>query len=72
MANPQATAGDPPAGDFHGIYKRCENHCTHDLAKGVLIDELIGGEGPWPDSNPLMSTESIAARVLRAFGAPQE
>lgn len=34
-------------------YARCENGCTHDCGRGVLVSELISAEGPYPDSNPL-------------------
>ncbi len=27
-------------------YRSCEKDCTHDLAKGVLTDELLSGDGP--------------------------
>ena len=29
-------------------YARCEESCTHDLAQGVLVDELLGADGPHP------------------------
>lgn len=29
-------------------YARCEERCTHDLGKGVLIAELLGIDGPHP------------------------
>ena len=25
-------------------YRRCETDCTHDLARGVLVSDLLGGE----------------------------
>jgi len=27
-------------------YRRCLDQCIHDLAHGVLIAELLGGDGP--------------------------
>ena len=29
-------------------YARCDEGCTHDLARGVLLEELLGGDGPFP------------------------
>jgi hypothetical protein len=29
-------------------YAHCEERCTHDLGKGVLIVELLGIDGPHP------------------------
>ncbi len=29
-------------------YAPCEESCTHDLATGVLVDELLGADGPYP------------------------
>jgi hypothetical protein len=29
-------------------YADCERVCTHDLAQGVLLSELLGGDGPAP------------------------
>jgi hypothetical protein len=38
MSNKMAPTQDPNA--------RCEESCTHDLARGVLVEELAGGDGP--------------------------
>ena len=62
-------AGQEPT-KTHDAYRTCEQSCTHDLARGVLVSELISAEGPFPDSNPLMSTGPIAASVLRALVVP--
>lgn len=34
--------------DNNDPYARCEERCTHDLGKGVLIVELLGDDGPHP------------------------
>ena len=34
-------------------YARCEKGCTHDLARGVTKEALLGGDGPYPGSSPL-------------------
>jgi hypothetical protein len=28
-------------------YQRCEEGCTHDLAAGLLIEDLLSGDGPF-------------------------
>lgn len=46
--------------DFiHDPYRRCEEICTHDLARGVSIAELLGSDGPFPDSHPLLSFRPV-------------
>jgi hypothetical protein len=29
-------------------YRSCEQRCSHDLGDGVLLRELLGGDGPYP------------------------
>lgn len=29
-------------------YRRCPESCVHDLARGVLVDELLDRDGPYP------------------------
>lgn len=36
-------------------YRSCEEHCNHDLAHGVTIDELLGGDGPYPPGYLMVS-----------------
>ena len=36
----RAPTPDPFAG--------CAESCTHDLAKGILVEDLLGGDGPHP------------------------
>ena len=36
-------------------YRKCEEHCNHDLVRGILIDELLGGDGPYRPTNLLVS-----------------
>jgi len=62
MATPDTAAAHDP-------YRRCEGSCTHDLARGVLVSELLADEGPYPDSHPLlvfrpMRIPAAAATVL--------
>lgn len=44
---------------IHDPYRRCEEVCTHDLTRGILVSELLGDDGPYPDTHPLL--------VFRAF-----
>ena len=43
----------------HDPYGGCEGSCTHDLARGVLVSELLGQEGPYPDSHPLLTAPNL-------------
>lgn len=58
--------------NMHDAYRSCEGSCTHDLARGVLVSELLDDEGPYPDSHPLLSTPPLGggAAVLRALIVP--
>jgi len=29
-------------------YRFCEQRCSHDLGEGVLLRELLAGDGPYP------------------------
>ena len=50
-------------------YRNCEDDCPHTgLARGVTLDDLQH-PGPYPDSNPLMSTGPIATRILAMLRA---
>ena len=28
-------------------YRRCEDHCNHDLVRGILVSDLLGLDGPY-------------------------
>jgi hypothetical protein len=45
-------------------YRRCEDHCTHDLARGVTIAELLGHDGPHPDSHLIVSFSLHRAALI--------
>ncbi len=53
----------PVPADGHGMepgergdpYRSCEQHCNHDLAHGVTLAELLGGDGPYPPGYLLVS-----------------
>jgi hypothetical protein len=47
-------------------YAHCERECTHDLARGVLLSELLGGDGPAPPLwAPAGPGGGIVLRVLQ-------
>jgi hypothetical protein len=48
----------------HDPYRRCEQACNHDLARGVSLDELLGRDGPHPDSHLIVSFSLQHAVVL--------
>jgi hypothetical protein len=39
-------------------YRHCETQCNHDLARGVGIDELWAGDGPYPPSQLIVNLSS--------------
>ncbi len=45
----------------HDPYRRCEEVCTHDLSRGVLVSELLSGPGPHPDAHPLLRFRATAS-----------
>lgn len=47
---------------YHDPYRRCEGSCTHDLARGVLVSELLAADGPFPDSHPLLTFRPVVVR----------
>ena len=52
---------DAPIPDPYG---RCERHCNHDLARGVLIAELLDDDGPYPPSHLLVNLASQRATLF--------
>jgi hypothetical protein len=36
-------------------YRTCEQHCNHDLARAVTVEELLSGDGPYPPSQILVN-----------------
>jgi hypothetical protein len=51
-------------------YARCEIGCTHDLTAGVLVTDLLGGDGPINEPHPLSGP--IRNARLRPQIAPLE
>ena len=39
----------------HDPYRRCEDQCNHDLARGILVSELLDGDGPHPPSHLIVN-----------------
>lgn len=42
-------------------YQQCEEGCTHDLAAGLLIEDLLGGDGPF---SPLWEPQGAGGGFL--------
>jgi len=51
------TAAD--ATTIHDPYTRCEASCSHDLARGITVAELLDADGPFPDAHPLLTFRPI-------------
>ena len=51
----------------HDPYGGCEGSCTHDLARGVLVSELLGQEGPYPDSHPLLTPPNLRTMLTQGL-----
>jgi hypothetical protein len=47
-------------------YGTCEQHCNHDLARGVTLAELLGGDGPYPPGYMLVSLSAARVALLDA------
>ena len=39
-------------------YRSCEQHCAHDLGVGVLVSDLLAGDGPHPPGYLLVTLVS--------------
>ena len=61
--------GGEEATDLHLIhdpYGGCVESCTHDLARGVLTDDICGGDGPYPSVFPLAASGPLAGLIAAA------
>lgn len=36
-------------------YRRCEDHCNHDLVRGILVSDLLGTDGPYRPTSLLVT-----------------
>ncbi len=36
-------------------YRRCEDHCNHDLVRGILVSDLLGSDGPYRPTSLLVT-----------------
>lgn len=36
-------------------YRRCEDHCNHDLVRGILVSDLLSGDGPYRPTSLLVT-----------------
>jgi len=48
----------------HDPYRRCEDQCNHDLARGILVSELLSGDGPHPPSHLIVNFSLQRAAVI--------
>ena len=59
---------DPPRSD---PYRGCEKDCVHDLARGVLVDELAEKDGPYPGTVNLDFGAAFVLAALRVRSASE-
>ena len=45
-------------------YAGCEGGCSHDKARAVTLDQLLGGDGPYPTELGLQPPLGGAGRLL--------
>jgi hypothetical protein len=50
--------------DPSDAFRSCEEQCNHDLARGVTIAELLGGDGPYPPGYLMVSFSAQRAALL--------
>ncbi len=53
-------------------YRACEEHCNHDLGRGALISELLGGDGPYPPAYLIASLTPSRAQLFNDDLEPVE
>lgn len=39
----------------HDPYLKCDTACTHDLVRGLTLDELMRGDGPHAESHLIVN-----------------
>jgi len=42
-------------------YRRCEDHCNHDLVRGVLVADMMASDGPFKPSNLVITLPILTA-----------
>lgn len=53
--------------DFDAIddpYRRCEDHCNHDLVRGILVSELLASDGPYRPTNLVITLPLDRTRIM--------
>ena len=48
----------------HDPYRRCEEHCNHDLARGIGVRDLLNSDGPHPAAHLIVNFSLERAIVL--------
>ena len=59
-----------PLDVVHDPYRRCEEHCNHDLARGVGVMDLLSGDGPHPAAHLIVNFALQRAVVFEDSGSP--
>lgn len=55
--------------EMHDPYRRCEKTCSHDLVRGLLVEELLADDGPYPDEHPLLNFRPLRASQAAELSA---
>ena len=50
-------------------YRRCEEHCNHDLVRGILVADLLSEDGPYRPTNLVITLPLDRVRVLESGDA---
>ncbi|MFQ5948044.1 MAG: hypothetical protein ACE5KX_04195 [Acidimicrobiia bacterium] len=45
-------------------YRSCEQHCNHDLARGIAVEELLEDDGPFPPTHLIVNFSLQRAIVI--------
>lgn len=48
----------------HDPYRRCEERCNHDLARGIGVLDLLSGDGPHPATHLIVNFNLQRAVIL--------
>lgn len=54
---------------IYNPYKGCEKYCNHDLIRGVLVTDLLEGDGPYQPLSRIITLPSRGRFVWPLFAA---
>ena len=57
-------------GAVNGPYRTCEEHCNHDLARGIGVADLLTADGPYPPSYLIVNFSLQRAAVFGGATQP--